>query len=164
MSPSLSPTYVCFIGPFLLSSLFISCVQEADNCKWRFAKQWRGLILMADACLIPCNAFRFQPPLHSQRLEKAAEFICELMHVCQAFLFSTVMWALCMVAQEGWAYQRGCSSSCSITAILFKVVWLGRGKAPISGLPGFRAGMVCTPRLCVSISAAVLPELNHGCY
>lgn len=36
---------------------------------------------MADAWLIPYNALRFQPPLHSHGLEKAAELICELMHM-----------------------------------------------------------------------------------
>lgn len=119
---------------------------------------------MADAWLIPCNAFRFQPPLHSEWLVKAAELICELMHTMSAeHSFSAqVMWALCKVAQEGWGCRRGCCrSGCSTTCkTLLRMVWLGLGTAPTSG---FGAGMLCTPKLCVCISAAMLPALHHKC-
>lgn len=84
-------------SPLLLILSLFPCVQEADNCKWRFAKQCRGLILMADSWLIPCNAFIFQPPLHSHWLEKAAELICELMHMSAKHYFSAQSCGHCVL-------------------------------------------------------------------
>lgn len=111
---------------------------------------------MANAWLIPCNAFRFQPSLHSQWLEKAAELICELMHMSAKHSCS----AQSCGCYALWPRRPGDIKGAAPSSKWFGLAW---GK-PTSGLPGFRAGMVCTPRLCVSISAVILPGLNHGCY
>lgn len=62
---------------------------------------------MADAWLIPCNAFRSQPPLLSNWLEKAAELICELRNMSAKHLFSAqTPGQRVLAAQEGWGSLR----------------------------------------------------------
>lgn len=124
----------------------------------RFSKQCRELTLTADAWLIPCNAFRSQPPLLSNWLEKASQLIWELMHMSVKHLYSVQTSGHCViVAQEGWGIyqtqgllwvwlQHHCTP--------LQCLWLGLGKAPVSRLPGFWAGMKeglrCAPSGCQS--------------
>lgn len=97
---------------------------------------------MADTWLIPCNAFRFQPPLHIQWLEKAAEVICELLHKLLSIPFQHSPPGHCALWPRKAGHKRGAAACLAAASLqpsskLFGLAW---EKPPSLGSQGLGLG------------------------